>query len=83
MIKLTRMGQVITIPERVLQRQLAEGWTLAEANPENEQVQLALGSEVDSGLIQAKAPKKKSAKTAETAPEAAIEDLGNDITQGE
>lgn len=28
-------------------------------------------------------PKKKSEKTAEIAPEAAIEDLGNDITQGE
>jgi hypothetical protein len=38
---------------------------------------------VDSGVILVKPPKKKSTKTAEQAPEAAQEDLGNDINKGE
>lgn len=37
----------------------------------------------DSGAVKMKAPKKKADKPAEQVPEAATEDLDNDITQGE
>lgn len=64
-----------------LDNYLLHGWQVVQEAQvelfEQEQV-------VDSGKITTRAPKKKkSEKTAETAPEAAQEDQGNDINKGE
>lgn len=71
--KMTLAGLDRDVPNAQVEHYLQYGWTLIE-EPK---------AVVDSGAIRAKSPKKKTAKSAETAPEAANEDQGNDITQGE
>lgn len=69
----------IHVQSKDVERLLLEGWSLPSQLP----LFLKETETIDSGPIKAKPAKKKAPKAAETAPEAAQEDLGNDIKQGE
>jgi len=80
--KMTLAGLTRDVPLVQVDHYLAYGWErIVDSSPEESKV--SQDSVVDSSATPARAPKKKSAKTAETAPEAAQEDQGNAITQGE
>ena len=81
--RMTLAGIDRNVPNHQVEHYLAYGWV--RIVEDTAQSQLDFGtSTIDSGPIATKAPKKKKAeKPAETAPEAAIEDLGNDINKGE
>jgi hypothetical protein len=72
--KMTLAGLDRDVPHAQVEHYKLYGWQVVESKTE---------SVVDSGKIQAKSPKKKAPKPAETAPEAAQEDLDNAINTGE
>lgn len=79
-IQVTLAGITRDIRPDQLEHYLTYGWTQVEAQPDL----FTEPTTVDSGPIVTRSPKKKkSEKTAETAPEAAKEDLDNVINTGE
>lgn len=69
----------IRVRPRGVEKLLNEGWTRLGANQDQGQAIEPSPQIVDAGVIKTRAPKKKATKAAETAPEAATEDLGNAI----
>lgn len=80
--KVTLAGLERFVQPHDLDNYLLHGWQVV--NEQQKDLFEQPAQVVDSGAIATKAPKKKkSEKTAETAPEAAQEDLGNAINTGE
>lgn len=82
-IKMTNSGLERQVPRQKVNYYKEFGWKIVGANPDTEEVKTPQVSPVDSGTIIARPPKKKTAKSAEIAPEAAQEDQGNDISKGD
>lgn len=82
--KMTLAGLERMVPYSHVEKFRLYGWKESGANPTVAVEQVIEPAIVESGAVSLKAPKKKKTeKSAEQVPEAAIEDLDNDITQGE
>ncbi len=81
-VRVALAGLERDIPRAKLSHYKLYGWEVVGANQAPEEVKTPQAATVDSGAITAK-PRKKTAKSAETAPEAATVDLGNDISKGD
>ena len=68
------------VPQSQVEYYQQFGWVVVGADPVPEVAPQAIVQ--DAGVIQAK-PRKRATKPAEPAPEAANQDLGNDIFQGD
>jgi hypothetical protein len=80
--KMTLAGLLRDVPEAQVGHYESYGWErIVDSSPGEPQT--SQDSSIDSSATPARAPKKKTAKSAEIAPEAAQEDQGNAITQGE
>lgn len=81
-VLMTNVGLERYVPQNQVEHYQQFGWEIVGANQEPEAAK-SLVTPVDSGTITARPPKKKTAKSAEIATEAATVDQGNDISKGD